>query len=84
MWLQPAPTEHKIVVSEIGEAWSPKIAPAKRAPIIGTKSSGASVIARGTVIGIMIAKVPQEVPVEKLVRQETKKIRAGNIHKGKD
>ena len=39
-WLQLAPAEAMIVVSEIGEQWSPYTAPAMQAAMIGVESSG--------------------------------------------
>lgn len=51
-----------IVVSEIGEQWSPKIAPLVTAAIVKTayasKTPPFMPIARGNAIGIMIAVVP--------------------------
>lgn len=34
IWLQPAPIEDNIVVSDIGEQWSPKIAPVSTALVL--------------------------------------------------
>ena len=40
MWLQPAPAEAMMVVSEIGEQWSPHTPPAMQAEITGIIISG--------------------------------------------
>ena len=70
---QSAAIEEMIVVSEIGEQWSPKIPPLKTAPI--AKMTFASIpTAIGTAIGIIIEKVPQDVPVEKDISELSKKI----------
>ena len=56
------------VVSEIGEQWSPKTPPPSTAAII--RYILASMLKpSGMAIDIMIAKVPQEVPVEKAMKQ---------------
>ncbi len=51
-----------IVVSEMGEQWSPKTAPAIHAAIPITRRSG-SVTNTGTAIGMRIPIVPHDVPV---------------------
>ena len=63
-WLHCAPADDIIVVSEIGEQWSPQTAPARQAdiPIIRSSLSAGKIAAT---IGISIPKVPQDVPVEK-------------------
>ena len=53
-----------MVVSEIGEQWSPQTAPAIHAET-QTTPSGLSRGNTARVIGIRIPKVPQEVPVAK-------------------
>ena len=63
MWSVAAASEDTIVVSEIGEAWSPKMPPASEAARNGASGSP-SAAAAGTAIGIMMANVPHEVPVE--------------------
>ena len=64
MTLHFVPVAAMIVVSEMGETWSPKTEPARTAAIVMTRSSlsGGN---RGYAIGMNIAKVPQDVPVEK-------------------
>ena len=67
MWLiilHFVPVAAMIVVSEIGETWSPKTDPAKTEAIVIVQSS-LLIGKRGKAIGMNIAKVPQEVPVEK-------------------
>ena len=52
-----------MVVSEIGEQWSPQTAPAMQAEIAMVISVGLVAWNASTTIGIRIPKVPQEVPV---------------------
>ena len=76
MWLHCAPAEAMIVVSEIGEQWSPQTAPARQADIPIMPSS----LPTGNIeitIGIRIPNVPQEVPVANAIRQATINIIAG-------
>ena len=40
IWLHPAPVADKIVVSEIGDVWSPNTAPASTADNAGNNKSG--------------------------------------------
>ena len=78
MWSQRAPADDIIVVSEIGEQWSPQTAPARQADIPIIPSS----LPTGKIeitIGIRIPKVPQEVPVAKAIRQATINIIAGFV-----
>src|SRR5690606_24066283 len=75
MWLHMAPVEDMMVVSEIGEQWSPQTAPARQAEIEMINSSGSKPIA--TTIGSRMPKVPQEVPVEKDIPTATAKTIAG-------
>ena len=63
MWSQADAIEETIVVSEIGEQWSPKTLPLRTAAIESAKGEPAYK-AVGTAIGIIIANVPQLVPVE--------------------
>jgi len=75
-----APVELIIVVSEIGEEWSPYIAPPRTAATNGTTNSGIPrPTAMGTAIGSMIPKVPHEVPVENAINPDNRKIIAGKI-----
>ena len=76
MWLHLAPAEDIIVVSEIGEQWSPQTAPARHADIPMIRRS--AFFAKITVtIGMRIPKVPQDVPVANASTQATRKITAG-------
>ena len=61
-----------MVVSEIGEQWSPKTPPPRAAAIV-MYTSAPIPLAMGTAMEIMIAKVPQDVPGEKAIKQLTKK-----------
>ena len=83
MWLHAAPAEDMIVVSEIGEQWSPHTAPARHAEILMTSISPASACGNTVqTIGIRIEKVPQLVPVENARKTETRNTIAGrNIWK---
>ena len=65
-----------IVVSEMGEQWSPQTEPARQ-----EEMEMASISPLGNTlhtIGIRMPKVPQEVPVEKASPAATIKIMAGN------
>ena len=66
-----------IVVSEIGEQWSPHTAPARHAEI-PTKNN--ELVSGNTTltIGIRIPNVPHEVPVAKEITQATTKVIAGS------
>lgn len=80
MCLVPAPVELIIVVSDIGDEWSPYIAPPNTAATNGTTNSGIpSPTAIGTAIGSMIPKVPYEVPVENAMNPDNRKSIAGKI-----
>ena len=78
IWSHCAPADDIIVVSEIGEQWSPHTAPAIHAET--------QIIERGfplskgktfKVMGISIPKVPQEVPVANARKKAMIKIIAG-------
>ena len=60
-----------MVVSEIGEQWSPKIPPPKVAAIIKFRFASCT-LAIGIEMASMIANVPQEVPVEKAINEVAK------------
>ena len=77
IWLQPAPVEDKIVVSEIGEQWSPNTEPARVAARATLTSSGATELQIMVTIGIRIPKVPQEVPMAKASPPATRNTTAG-------
>jgi len=65
-----------IVVSEIGEQWSPQTEPARQAdiPIIAISVPGSKI---PRTMGIRIPKVPHDVPVAKEIPIATRKIIAG-------
>ena len=65
-----------MVVSEIGEQWSPQTAPARQAEI-PTTNRGLSAANIAVIIGIRIPNVPQEVPVANARTHATRKIIAG-------
>ena len=65
-----------MVVSEMGEQWSPHTAPAKQADMLMTPS-GLPTGKIAKTIGIKIPKVPHDVPVAKAIPQATKKMIAG-------
>lgn len=75
-WTHPAPADDIIVVSDIGEIWSPQTAPERQAeiPIKNIGSVGLNIEAT---IGIKIPNVPQLVPVAKASNIATTKITAG-------
>ena len=66
-----------MVVSEMGEQWSPHTAPAIHAEMEIIISWGLEFSKTATTIGIRIPKVPHEVPVEKARKHPTRKIMAG-------
>ena len=76
MWLHSAPAEDIMVVSEMGEQWSPQTAPARHADMLMIRM-GSSAPNMYVTIGIRIPNVPQEVPVANASTQATKKIMAG-------
>ena len=66
--------DEMIVVSEIGDEWSPKIPPANEAATNGARENPMT-SAAGTAIGSIIAKVPHDDPMEKAIPAETRKTR---------
>ncbi len=66
-----------MVVSEMGEQWSPHTAPAMQAEMDIIIICGSPFWNTATTIGIRIPKVPQEVPVAKARKHPTTKIIAG-------
>ena len=76
--------EERIVVSDIGEQWSPYTEPASVAPRVGIRYAPApSALQIIVTIGISIPKVPQEVPMEKLMRAAMTKIMNGRRARGR-
>jgi len=55
------------VVSEIGEQWSPKTPPPRTAAITKYKLASSEKV-KGTAMEIIMANVPQEVPVAKAIK----------------
>src|SRR5574344_803478 len=74
--MQPAPADDMIVVSEIGEMWSPHTAPERQAEI-PIKNKGSPISNIDVTIGIKIPKVPQLVPVANARKIATRKITTG-------
>ena len=68
-----------IVVSEIGEQWSPQTAPAMQADMEMIIISGLDFSNTATTIGIRIPKVPQLVPVAKARNAPIRKMMAGSL-----
>ena len=76
MWLHCAPALDMMVVSDIGEQWSPHTAPAMHAETQTTPIGSVSgKIPR--VIGMRIPKVPQLVPVAKARKHPMRNTIAG-------
>ena len=65
-----------MVVSDMGEQWSPKIPPPRVAATISV-SSTPCILAMGIEMASMMAKVPQDVPVEKAIKELITKTTAG-------
>jgi len=77
IWLDPAPVDERIVVSEIGEQWSPKTAPAKTAANAGSRMLISEAAAISPAIGSRIPNDPHDVPVEKAMIPATRNRRNG-------
>ena len=73
-----APAEAMMVVSEIGEQWSPQTAPAQHAemPMMSRLLSAGKT---AVTIGIRMPNVPQLVPEAKARMQATTKMTAGSM-----
>ena len=65
-----------MVVSEMGEQWSPQTAPAQQAEMTMMRS-GLSVGKTAVTTGIRMPNVPQDVPEAKARTQATRKMTAG-------
>ena len=76
IWLHSAPADDIIVVSDIGEQWSPQTEPARHADIPITPISLPTGNMPST-IGIRIPNVPHEVPVAKEIPIATRNMIAG-------
>lgn len=81
MWSAPAPVDARIVVSESGEQWSPNTPPpataAKQATTRVVSCPSVYANAKGSAIGIQIAKVPHDEPVANAITHATRKMIAG-------
>jgi len=71
------------VVSDRGEQWSPNTPPPAEAATVAKTSDDTcpplNAKANGTETGMMMAKVPQDVPVAKLTKALMKKTRSGKM-----
>ena len=76
MWSEADAIEEIMVVSEMGEQWSPNTPPESSAPITGGRDIS-SVWAMGMAMGNIIPHVPQDVPVENAIKLVVIKITAG-------
>ena len=75
--MHSAPADAMIVVSDIGDTWSPQTAPAMHAEMEMMRS-GAVAGNTAMQIGMSMPNVPQEVPVAKASNAATMNIIAGN------
>ena len=78
---EPVNVDDSTVVSEMGEQWSPKIAPEKTAPTMAATMVWLPANCQATLIpmGVTMLIVPHAVPVEKAMNADSRKISAGNI-----
>ena len=83
MWLQPAPEEDRMVVSEMGEQWSPNTEPARVADRVTVMMVGVADWQMNTTMGMNSPKVPQAVPMEKDRPAATRKTMAGSSSMGR-
>src|SRR5918994_1490723 len=74
----PDPTEDRIVVSDRGDVWSPKMAPASTAPKAGINSERSTETTIPAAIGRIRPKVPNVLPNEKEMKQARTNKRAGS------
>lgn len=78
IWLHWAPADAMMVVSDIGEQWSPHTAPAIHAEIEMIIIVWFVPEKMFTTIGMSMPKVPHEVPVAKARKAPTTNMIAGN------
>ena len=71
-----------MVVSDIGEQWSPNKPPDNTAPML-TNSGASMANAVGMTNGNIMAKVPQDEPVAKEITADNKNATNGSSHAGK-
>ena len=74
--------EGRIVVSDNGDVWSPKMAPASTAPNMGIKSERSIETTISAAIGRIRPKVPNVLPIEKEMKQARTNKRAGSSVNG--
>ncbi len=72
-----APADDMMVVSEMGEQWSPHTAPAIQAEMEIIMSCGSTLWKQDTTMGISMPNVPHEVPEAKARPAATTKMMAG-------
>ena len=75
--MHDAPALAMMVVSEMGEMWSPQTAPAMQAEMEMTRN-GAAAGNTATQMGMRMLKVPHDVPVAKASNAATTKMMAGS------
>ena len=80
MWLHWAPADAMMVVSDIGEQWSPHTAPAMHAEIDIIIIVWFVPEKMFTTIGMSMPKVPHEVPVAKARKAPTRNMIAGILY----
>ena len=76
-WSHCAPADDMMVVSEMGEQWSPQTAPAIHAEMEIIISWGSTSWKHDTTMGISMPKVPHDVPEAKASPMATRKMMAG-------
>src|SRR4028119_2506765 len=79
----PDPTEDRIVVSDKGDVWSPKMAPASTAPNAGIKSEMSTEATIPAAIGRIRPKVPNVLPNEKEINEARTNKMAGSRESAK-
>ena len=88
MWSDALAIDDMIVVSDMGEQWSPKTLPARIAAMLDSRiaspTPGVTALisdirtTSGMLIGVRIVIVPHEVPVEKLIAAAMRKMIVGS------
>ena len=68
----------RIVVSDSGEVWSPKIAPARTAPNAGISKVRSTVATISAAIGRISPNVPNVLPIEKEMNEASRNKIAGS------
>jgi len=83
MWRHCAPVDERIVVSEIGEQWSPITEPERIEESTSALSDGSTLSHTAIAIGMRMPNVPHEVPVEKAITAASRKSAAGRTASGR-